>query len=155
MSAPITGRKVLIVMVLAFGLIIAVNLTLAFQAVRTFPGVEVDNSYIASQTFDRDRDIQVSLGWDVSAHVDKTGHLVLNITDKDGKPVRVASLEGTFGRATSVAQDQTPDFEFTDGAYRARVTYAPGNWNLRFKAVAEDGRSFRQRVVVIVDEDPA
>lgn len=155
MSAPLTGRKVLIFTVLAFGLIIAVNLTLAFNAVRTFPGVEVDNSYVASQSFDRDRDVQLSLGWDVSARVDTNGELVLRIVDADGAPVRVAKLDGTFGRATSVKDDQTPAFEFRDGAYRAQVAYAPGNWNLRFRAVARDGRAFRQRVVVIVEKDPA
>lgn len=155
MSAPLTGRKVLIFTVLAFGIIIAVNLTLAFNAVRTFPGLEVDNSYIASQTFDRDREIQTSLGWDVSAHVDTAGDLVLTILDAGGAPVRVAKLDATFGRATSVRDDQTPVFDFRDGAYRAKVEYAPGNWNLRFRAVARDGRAFRQRVVVIVDKDPA
>lgn len=155
MSAPLTGRKVLIFTVLAFGIIIAVNLTLAFNAVRTFPGLEVDNSYVASQSFDRDREVQLSLGWEVSAKVDTAGDLVLNIVDADGAPVRVAKLEGTFGRATSMRDDQTPVFEFRDGAYRAKVVYAPGNWNLRFRAVARDGRAFRQRVVVIVDENPA
>lgn len=51
----------------AFSIIITVNLTLAFQAVRTFPGLEVRNSYVASQTFDADRTAQLGLGWDVSA----------------------------------------------------------------------------------------
>lgn len=44
----LTGRHVLLMFVAGFGIIIAVNLTLAFSAVRTFPGLEVKNSYVAS-----------------------------------------------------------------------------------------------------------
>ena len=51
----LTGRKVLLIMCSAFAVIIGVNLTLAFQAVATFPGLEVKNSYVASQSFDDDR----------------------------------------------------------------------------------------------------
>ena len=38
-----------------FGVIITVNLALAYSAVHTFPGLEVKNSYVASQEFDRRR----------------------------------------------------------------------------------------------------
>ena len=53
--------------VAAFGVIIGVNLVLALSAVRTFPGLEVKNSYVASQTFDERRAAQEALGWTVSA----------------------------------------------------------------------------------------
>ncbi len=51
----------------AFAVIIAVNLVLAFKAVRTFPGLEVENSYVASQTFDAERTAQEALGLDAEA----------------------------------------------------------------------------------------
>ncbi|MEL7345657.1 MAG: FixH family protein, partial [Pseudomonadota bacterium] len=47
----LTGWHVFGMFALAFGIIISVNMTLAFQAVRTFPGLEVKNSYVASQAF--------------------------------------------------------------------------------------------------------
>ena len=53
--AELTGRKVLAITVSAFGVIIAVNVTLAWQAIATFPGLEVDNGYVASQTFDAEK----------------------------------------------------------------------------------------------------
>ena len=52
----ITGTHVLIGFVTAFGIIIAVNFTLAYNAVATFPGLEVKNTYVASQEFDEKRD---------------------------------------------------------------------------------------------------
>jgi len=147
--APITGRKVFFGMSAAFGVIISVNLYLAFSAVKTFPGLEVANSYVASQHFDADREAQLALGWTVAADVSNE-ELHVSITDANGDPVQVRSLDGTFGRATSVRDDQTPAFEFDGTLYRAPVVTAAGNWNLRMVAVAEDGTEFRQRVVVLV-----
>ena len=46
MITEIKGWHVLAAFVLAFSVIIGVNLTLAFNAVRTFPGLEVKNSYV-------------------------------------------------------------------------------------------------------------
>lgn len=147
--APITGRKVFFTMAAAFGVIISVNLLLAYSAIKTFPGLEVRNSYVASQNFDTDRAAQLALGWTVTADVSNE-ELHLNITDEDGRAVEVAQLDATFGRATSVRDDQTPDFYFTGVHYAAPVVTAPGNWNLRMTATAVDGTQFRQRVVVLV-----
>ncbi len=54
----LTGWHVFVMFGFGFGTIIAVNLTLAFNAVRTFPGLEVKNAYVASQGFDADRKAQ-------------------------------------------------------------------------------------------------
>lgn len=147
--APITGRKVFFGMAGAFGIIIAVNLFMAYSALSTFPGLEVKNSYVASQHFDEDRTAQLALGWTVAADVTDE-ELHVSITDAAGRPVEVAQIDATFGRATSVRDDQTPDFVFTGTRYVAPVTTAPGNWNLRMTAKAQDGTNFRQRVVVLV-----
>ena len=69
MTKEIKGWHVATVFVLAFSVIISVNLVLAFNAVRTFPGLEVKNSYVASQSFDEDRATQLALNWDVSAEL--------------------------------------------------------------------------------------
>lgn len=147
--APLTGRKVFFGMAGAFAIIISVNLFLAYSAVHTFPGLEVKNSYVASQNFDTDRAAQLALGWTVSADV-QDDELHLNINDEEGRPVEVAALDATFGRATSVRDDQTPAFNFTGVNYTAPVVSGAGNWNLRMVATAQDGTQFRQRVVVLV-----
>ena len=146
---PLTGRKVFLMFAAFFGVVIAVNLTLAFQAVSTFPGLEVRNSYVASQSFDKRRTAQLALAWDVAATV-IGGQLSLNITDTAGNPVQVSDLSATFGRATHVKDDQTPDFVFDGVAYVAPVQANSGNWNLRMIAVATDGTQFEQRIVVNV-----
>ena len=149
-SAPITGRKFFAIFASFFVVIIAVNLVLAVQAVRTFPGLEVRNSYVASQSFDADRTAQQALGWTVSAvlHADQ---LQLSIIDDAGHPVRVADVTGTFGRATTVRDDQTPVFVFDGTVYSAPVQTRDGNWNLRLVAHATDGTLFQQRIVLRMD----
>lgn len=149
-SGPITGRKAFAIFASFFVVIIAVNLVLAWKAISTFPGLEVGNSYVASQSFDADRAVQEALGWDVAARVDR-GMLRLTILGRDGRPAEVADLTAVFGRATSVRDDQNPAFVFDGTAFVAPVVTAPGNWNLRLRAHAADGSLFQQRVVVLVD----
>ncbi|HEY9038243.1 MAG TPA: FixH family protein [Roseovarius sp.] len=143
----ITGRHVLIGFVAAFGVIIGVNLFLAYSAVSTFPGLEVANSYVASQEFDTRRHAQEALGWTVDAS-HQGGVLTLAITGANGTPVEVAQLDAVLGRATHVRDDMTPDFTFNGTAYLAPVDLAPGNWNIRMEAIAPDGTEFQQRVVL-------
>ncbi|MET4102280.1 nitrogen fixation protein FixH [Roseovarius sp. MBR-78] len=143
----ITGRHVLIGFVAAFGVIIGVNLVLAYSAISTFPGLEVKNSYVASQEFNERKAAQEALGWTISAD-HAGGVLTLGITDDTGQPVQVARLEATVGRATHVQEDQTPTFRFDGTAYVASVDLGDGNWNIRMKAWDSNGTLFQQRVVL-------
>ncbi|MBB5722565.1 nitrogen fixation protein FixH [Loktanella ponticola] len=147
---PLTGRKVLLIMCSAFAVIIGVNLTLAYKAVSTFPGLETKNSYVSSQTFDANRAAQEALNWDVAAFVE-AGQLRLSIM-QDGVPVVVDIQSAVLGRATNVAQDQTPVLAFDGQHYVAPVSLAKGNWNLRLVALAEDGTTFQQRIIVRTQE---
>lgn len=144
----INGWHVFAMFAFGFGTIIAVNLTLAFSAVRSFPGVEVKNSYVASQGFDAQRSAQEALAWDVNATLH--GNQLSLSFDQDGKAIAPHINSAIFGRATSVAADQTPDFIYEAGRYTAQVNAGPGNWNLRIVAIAEDGTRFQQRIVVEV-----
>jgi nitrogen fixation protein FixH len=145
----LTGWKVLGMFVLGFGIIIAVNLSLAFNAVRTFPGVETKNSYTASQNFDARRAAQQALGWTAEARFVTAAHgpeLMLTLTGPDGRPVDDAALSGTLGRATMTAHDILPVFAYADGAWHAPVEVTPGNWDLRLKATAADGTPYQRRL---------
>jgi nitrogen fixation protein FixH len=150
---PLTGRKVLAICIGAFGIIIAVNLVLAVFAVRSFPGLEVQNSYVASQNFNEELAAQLALGWEVEASYEggqEGGLLILSFTGAEGRPAEVAGLAATLGRATHVRDDITPDFAQHRGTFTAPVALAPGNWNIRLVATAPDGTEFRQRVVLRV-----
>lgn len=145
MPRELTGWHVLGVTVAAFGTIIAVNLVLAVKAVGTFPGLEVANSYVASQTFDRERAAQSALKWTVTPTYDGK-ELTLAITDAQGLPAPVASLNATIGRPTHKRADQSPEFTYSGGLFHAPLHLEPGIWNIHVTATAPDGTEFRQRL---------
>lgn len=145
MTRELTGRHVLAITLCAFGVIVAVNLLMAFKAVSTFPGLETANSYVASQKFDVERAAQQALGWTVTPDYDGA-ELTLVIRDQQGNPARVRSLDASIGRPTHVRDDQTPQFSYEDGMFRAPLTLSPGNWIIHVTAEAWDGTQFRQRI---------
>lgn len=151
-TKELTGRHVFIITASAFAVIIGVNVTLAVKAVSTFPGLEVKNSYVASQTFDRDRAAQEALGWTVEARVEGEA-LRLSFRDREGNAFEPAHLRTTLGRATSVAQDRSPEYIFDGTALVAPVALRPGFWTLRLEATAEDGTPFRKRLELKVGPD--
>lgn len=148
-----TGRKMALVMVSAFGVIIVVNVFMAFKAIDTFPGLEVENSYVASQTFDAERRAQEALGWTASV-VWSGGVLSLALTGADGRPADVATLALTVGRPTERAEDQRPVPVFDGAAWTAPLALAPGYWHLWLDAVAADGTRFRQRLELRIGSTP-
>lgn len=150
MTAPLTGRKVLLITVAAFGVIIAVNVFMAFKAVSTFPGLEVANSYVASQTFDADREAQEALGWAIEPAYEN-GVLSVVIRGAGGAPVEARDLSVLVGRPTSVRDDKTLTLAHDGGVYSAPVALGPGNWLLHLEAHAADGTLFRQRLDFVVE----
>lgn len=147
----ITGPRFLGFMVGVFGLIIVVNVFMAFRAVDTFPGLEVGNSYVASQSFDADRAAQTALGWTVTPSYDgKAATLDLAFTDAEGKAVQVRDLTVLLGRPTEAKDDMEPRFIQEGGFYRAVAALHPGKWMLHVQALAEDGTKFQQRLNIFV-----
>jgi nitrogen fixation protein FixH len=144
MTREFTGWHMLGLMVGGFGIIIAVNLTLAWNAVATFPGLETRNSYVVSQQFQADRAAQNALRWNVEATI-IDGTLTVAIQDADGAPVHAEITRATLGRATHTGQDSTPAFIWNGDAFTAPVTAGDGYWNLRLELIAPDGTKFRRR----------
>lgn len=150
MAQPLTGRKVLAIAVSAFGVIIAVNITMAYKAIKTFPGLEVSNSYVASQTFDADRAAQEALGWTVEPSYDGES-LAIVIRDKAGMPAQISNLDILVGRTTMAADDRKPEMAYRGGIYSAPLQLSPGAWLIHLTATAADGTKFQQRLDFMVD----
>lgn len=143
------GGHMFVTVLLAFTTIIGVNLALAYNAVATFPGLEVKNSYVASQEFNKRKAAQEALGWDVSASAED-GILRLVMNGPDGAPVYPTEMEAILGRATQIKDDQVLEFTHDGTAFVAPVTLARGNWNIRMTATAEDGTLYSRRLVLHV-----
>ncbi|WP_136646133.1 FixH family protein [Tabrizicola sp. YIM 78059] len=147
--AELKGKHVLAITVGSFAVIIAVNLTLAFKAVSTFPGLEVKNSYVAGQGFNARKAAQEALGWTLAPKY-SDGRVELAFTDRDGLPVRVDDLQVLIGRTTEAANDVWPEFVLAGDVYFARVDLARGKWMVKVTARAPDGTLFEQRSELFV-----
>lgn len=147
----ITGRKVFLFTAGAFGIIIAVNLVMAWKAISTFPGLEVKNSYVASQSFDEERSAQERLGWTLAEGYDPaSGTLSLAFRDPSGQSVEPAEMTVLVGRTTVSRDDVRPQFALRAGTYEAPVQLQPGRWMLLVEARATDGTLFRKRLELFV-----
>lgn len=146
-----TGGKVLAITVAFFGVIIAVNFFMAYKAISTFPGLEVDNSYVASQVFDKNRKAQENLGWTLAADYTRADQqLTLNFTGKDGQPAALRKLDVLVGRTTEAKDDRRPTFTNQGDVWTGQTELANGLWLLRVEAEAADGTAFSQRIEIYV-----
>lgn len=141
-ARPLTGRAVLAITLAAFGTIIAANVTLAVYAARTFPGLEVENSYVASQDFDAEARAQEALGWTATVE-EVSGRMTLRLVDGAGAAVRPKDLTVLATRPTEAREDTPVSLTFADGVWTGPAVLPPGRWRIRIAAVAPDGTAFR------------
>jgi nitrogen fixation protein FixH len=149
MTTELTGKHVLAITVSAFALIIGVNVLLAYKAVSTFPGLEVDNSYVASQGFNARKAAQEALGWTMTPGYAK-GRMTLAFQDADGQPVAVRDLQVLVGRTTEATDDTFPAFLRDGTVYAADVPLHQGKWMVKVTAKSADGTLFEQRSELFV-----
>lgn len=141
---PLTGKHMALIFVAFFGVVIAVNVTMARLAISTFGGVVVENSYVASQQFNgwlKEASAEKSLGWKGIASRDDAGRATLVLADRVGKPIasaRVSAVaEHPLGQRPPVALVL---HETAPGVYAAPLI--AGRWRLKV-LVEADGKTWR------------
>ena len=138
------GWHVLAMLLLFFGAIIGVNVAFAVAAVSTFPGEDVQRSYIQGLHYNQtlaERRAQAQLGWRAGAEL--TGgpadaQVVVTLHDRAGAPLDSAQVTGELERPTDSRFDHPLRFVRTGpGAYTADATrLLPGRWRLRARATS-------------------
>jgi nitrogen fixation protein FixH len=147
--AELTGKHVFAITASAFAVIIGVNVLLAVKAVSTFPGLEVDNSYVASQGFNARKAAQEALGWTMTPDY-ANGRMTLAFLDARGQPVAVSNLEVLVGRTTEASDDSFPTFAREGDLYAADLPLGIGKWMVKVTATSADGTLFEQRSELFV-----
>lgn len=138
MIRPLDGRHVSAILVAGFAVVIAVNLTAAVAAKRTFGGIVVENSYVASQDFNRwlaEAERERALGWKVTPRRREDGRIALEMAGVPTGAVITAHARHPLGHLP----DRSLAF---DPAGISRERLPRGRWTLRFTITA-DGRSAR------------
>jgi nitrogen fixation protein FixH len=102
MKGEFTGKHMLAVLVGGFGIVFAVNFTMAAYATGSFSGVVVENSYVASQKYNgwleeaRESD---KLGWSVDLDREASGRLAVLTADVPEGAQVSAELRRPLGKA--------------------------------------------------------
>ncbi|OXT01721.1 hypothetical protein B7H23_01810 [Notoacmeibacter marinus] len=139
-GGPFTGRHMLMVMIAFFGVVISVNLTLAFLASKSWTGLVVKNSYVASQNFEKERALQaaqIARGWKIGANVDD-GFLTVTLKDGDGKAVERATVTAALTGVMYDRDDQIVELPpLSSGGYGRQVKLHAGEWVAKLAVDAE------------------
>ena len=107
-SREFTGGHMVAVMVAFFGVVIAVNLTLAFFARSSWTGLVVENAYVASQEFNEhaaEGRAQAALGWTGTLAIDGRG-ISYRLADRAGKPVGLKGVTVILRRPAYAGEDR-------------------------------------------------
>ncbi len=147
LSKPITGRHVLIGMVCFFGVIIAVNMTMAVFASTSWTGLEVKNSYVASQDYNAKlaaAERQRALGWSTQL-TQQGGQFRLSVVNSAGAGIAGAQISAVMKRPVQEKADTPLDFKETAaGDYRAGIPLASGVWDIDVTIQAPASQPYRQ-----------
>lgn len=137
MTRTFTGRHMAAILTGFFGIVIAVNFIMATNAVRTFGGAVVDNSYVASQRFNgwlAEGRAQDAEGWNAEARGASDGALLVVLKDAAG-PIKRATVfveaEHPLGRLPGRRFSLAP---LGDGRYAAVHALPAGRWRIRIDA---------------------
>jgi nitrogen fixation protein FixH len=134
---PFTGWHMLAAVVGFFGVVVAVNIGMAIVASRSWTGLVVANSYVASQEFEEKRvahEAQKDAGW-ISSLTYGDGSVRLVVTDASGARVELGGVSVLLNRPVGGHDDQTLDLLKTpDGTYEAPASLGKGIWEANVDA---------------------
>jgi nitrogen fixation protein FixH len=139
---PFTGKHMAVILVAGFSVVIAVNFTMASLASSTFGGIVVENSYVASQHFNRwleEAREEQALGWKVTVTRRDDGRVVARLAGVPRFATVTAEARHPLGRKPDMALRFDED---ASGAYVSRTALPEGRWILRFDVEA-GGKTWR------------
>lgn len=129
-----TGRHMLLTIVGFFGVVIAVNVTMAVVSSVSWTGLVVQNSYVASQEFETKRLAHIAqqeAGWRASLGY-AGGTALLSVVDAAGAPVDLDEPVLQMNRPVGGHDDQRVALSRRpDGVYAGPVALGPGVWEAR------------------------
>jgi nitrogen fixation protein FixH len=162
-SGPVfTGRAFLICLLVGFGVVFAMNFTMAYLAIKTFAGVEVPSSFEASQTFGAElakASLQQGLGWHVDAHLARRPQTVdlvdvaVDFRDRTGHSPAGLSVVGRLEHLSDKARDRDAQLvETAPGHFTGTISnVSDGGWLFVVEAKRNQQRVFMSRNRTIVN----
>lgn len=135
-----TGLHMLLATSAFFAVVIAVNVTMAFYASSSWSGLVVENTYVASQEFNRKAAAMKAMAASgVEGKLSIRGHEIrYDIRDKSGSPATVDEVVLNFKRPVGDHEDFHLTLRKTaEGRFEADHDIAEGDWIV--EAVSRNG----------------
>lgn len=149
-----TGRHMLMILIAFFGVIIAVNFTMAYLANATWTGLVVKNSYVASQEFNAKAaraEAQIARGWVYDLDL-SGGRVGFTLTSNSGAPIVAKAVSVTFKRPVSDREDVTVVLSRTaDGRWEAAHPLADGAWIAVIDADVGEAEPWRETLRFVLE----
>jgi nitrogen fixation protein FixH len=126
MTNRFTGWHMTAILLAFFGVIVAVNFTMATLATRTFGGVVVENSYVASQEYNdwlKAARAQAKLGWKAEAGLDAGRRVTVEVSAPG------AVVTGYAAHPLGREADVPLEFTGVDG-FRSKRPLPAGRWTV-------------------------
>ncbi|MCO5065327.1 MAG: FixH family protein [Rhizobiaceae bacterium] len=142
-----TGRHMLLVMFAFFGIIIAVNFTMAYFARSSWTGLIVENSYVASQEFNAkmaETRAQDALGWSSELTV-ADGRVRYKLSGTDGHAVGLDAVTVKFMHPVDDREDERVELvKGADGIFETSHSLSDGVWLVEIEADAGLEKPYRE-----------
>lgn len=141
----IKGWHVLLGFIAFFGIVIAVDVSFAMAAYKTFSGEAIHDPYEAGILYNNtlaQRRREAQLGW--KATIAEQGDVVVvRVADRTGKAIEGLSVSGVLVRPATVKGQKTLRFTADgSGGYRADTASLDGAWDLHVIARGTAGAVF-------------
>nr|WP_316654560.1 FixH family protein [uncultured Gellertiella sp.] len=149
-----TGRHMWLVMILFFGTVIGVNVTMAWFAHSSWSGLVVENGYVASQEFNAKAALARAIAASGVKGVVEVRGDVIHYTLKDARSVPVIADRVTlnFRRPVGDHQDFTLPLQDTgNGLFVGNHPVAAGQWIVETEALRGKDIVMHEAVRILVD----
>ncbi|AAL52749.1 MULTISPECIES: FixH family protein [Brucella] len=154
-SGTFTGWHMLGIMFMFFGVIIAVNLLMAYNAIHSWSGLVVQNTYVASQEFNdkaKTGKEQAALNWQ-SKPAYENGVFTWQLADHNGKAVAMTGGTVDFKRPVGDAHDTKVTLTVREpGILTAPLELGEGAWIMEVNADAGLEDLYRHIIRVLVKD---
>lgn len=146
LSRPLTGRSVVTLLALFFGVMFIANGALIYAALSTLHGEELENPYDASQVYNQRiaaARAQAALGWTANVTTREEGggaRVVADFLDRSGAPIAGLDVRARFVHPFDKGADREVALTSDGGAYEGVAgPLHSGRWTLVIEA-RQDGR---------------
>jgi nitrogen fixation protein FixH len=125
--------------VAGLGIVVVVNAGMVYAALHSFPGQAGNEGFQLSNHYDavlEREQREAALGWTVVVRTDTAGRPEVRLSDRDGAPLRGASVAASAERPLGAPETRSLNFRESDSGHYVADTALPtaGQWEVTLSA---------------------